>query len=61
MKAESFSGKSWEILMEQGVMSHVCFGPDGKIIFHTDYWDTSVAFERVPILGSIIRCAKEQF
>jgi steroid delta-isomerase len=40
-------------------MSHVRFGPDGKIVFHTDYWDTSVVFERVPILGSIIRWARE--
>lgn len=42
-------------------MSHVRFGPDGKIIFHTDYWDTSVIFERAPVIGSIIRWAKEQF
>jgi hypothetical protein len=36
-------------------MSHVRFAPDGKIIFHTDYWDTSVIFERAPVIGSIIR------
>jgi len=42
-------------------MSHVRFAPDGKIIFHTDYWDTSVIFERAPVIGSIIRWAKEQF
>ena len=47
--------------IEQIGMSHVRFGPDGKIIFHTDYGDTSVVFERVPILGSIIRWGKEQF
>lgn len=47
--------------IEQIGMSHVRFGPDGKIIFHTDYWDTSVVFERVPLLGSLIRWAKEQF
>jgi len=47
--------------MEQVGMSHVRFGPDGKVIFHTDYWDTSVIFERAPVLGSIIRWAKEQF
>jgi len=47
--------------IEQIGLSHVRFGPDGKIIFHTDYWDTTVVFERVPILGSIIRWAKEQF
>ncbi len=47
--------------MEQIGMSHVRFGPDGKVIFHTDYWDTSVVFERAPVIGWIIRWAKEQF
>jgi hypothetical protein len=47
--------------IEQIGMSHVRFGPDGKIIFHTDYWDTSVVFERAPVIGAIIRWAKEQF
>jgi hypothetical protein len=47
--------------IEQIGMSHVRFGPDGKVIFHTDYWDTSVVFERAPVIGSIIRWAKEQF
>jgi hypothetical protein len=47
--------------IEQIGMSHVRFAPDGKVVFHTDYWDTSVVFERVPVIGSIIRWAKEQF
>ena len=47
--------------MEQIGMSHVRFGPDGKVVFHTDYWDTSIVFERAPVIGSIIRWAKEQF
>jgi hypothetical protein len=42
-------------------MSHVRFASDGKIVFHTDYWDTSVVFERAPVIGAIIRWAKEQF
>jgi hypothetical protein len=47
--------------MEQIGMSHVRFGSDGKVAFHTDYWDTSIVFERAPVIGSIIRRAKEQF
>ena len=47
--------------MEQIGMSHVRFGPDGKVLFHADYWDTSIVFERAPVIGSIIRWAKEQF
>jgi hypothetical protein len=29
--------------------------------FSTDYRDTSVVFERLPVIGAIIRWAKEQF
>lgn len=47
--------------MEQIGMSHIRFDPEGKVIFHADYWDTSIVFERVPVLGAIIRWAKEQF
>jgi hypothetical protein len=47
--------------MEQIGMSHVRFGPDGKVLFHADYWDTSIVFERAPVLGAVIRWAKEQF
>ncbi len=47
--------------IEQVGMTHARFGPDGKVIFHTDYWDTSVVFERVPVMGSVIRWVKESF
>jgi steroid delta-isomerase len=47
--------------IEQIGMTHARFGPDGKIIFHADYWDTSVVFERVPVMGSVIRWVKESF
>jgi hypothetical protein len=42
-------------------MSHVRFDKDGRISFHQDYWDTSIIFEKVPILGSVIRWIKKQF
>jgi hypothetical protein len=29
--------------------------------FSTDHWDTSIVFERAPVIGYIIRRAKEQF
>jgi len=46
--------------MEQIGMSHVRFGPDGKVVFHADYWDTSIVFERAPVIGAVIRWAKER-
>jgi hypothetical protein len=35
-------------------MSHVRYDKNGKIIFHQDYWDTGVIFEKIPVLGPII-------
>ncbi len=35
-------------------MSHVRFDDTGKIIFHQDYWDTGIIYEKVPLLGRII-------
>jgi len=35
-------------------MSHVRYDKNGKIIFHQDYWDTGIIYEKIPLLGSII-------
>ena len=41
-------------------ISHVRFGPDGKVIFHQDYFDgAALIYERVPILGGAIRYIKK--
>ena len=42
-------------------MSHVRFNKESKIIFHQDYWDTSVVFERLPVIGSLIGWIKKKF
>ena len=42
-------------------MSHVRFDRTGLVTFHQDYWDTSVIYEKVPIMGSVIRWIKRQF
>jgi len=40
-------------------VSHVVFDADGRVAFQQDYWDTSAAiFEKVPVVGSIIRRVK---
>jgi hypothetical protein len=36
-------------------MSHVRFNKEGRIIFHQDFWDAGVIYERLPIIGFIIR------
>lgn len=42
-------------------MSHVRYDRNGMVTFHQDYWDTSVIYEKVPIMGSVIRWIKQQF
>jgi len=54
--------KRWKDKPIQAVgMSHVRFNAEGKIIFHQDYWDTSVIYEQVPVMGSVIRWIKKKF
>jgi len=42
-------------------MSHVRYDRNGMVTFHQDYWDTSIIYEKVPIMGSVIRWIKQQF
>ena len=42
-------------------MSHVRFDTEGRIIFHQDYWDTSIIYEKVPVMGWVIRWIRKQF
>ena len=41
-------------------MSHVRFDERGKIIFHQDYWDTGIIYEKIPILGPIITWIRQR-
>jgi len=41
-------------------MSHVRFNQEGKIIFHQDFWDAGVIYERLPIVGFFIRWLKKR-
>ena len=42
-------------------MSHVRFDENGMVTFHQDYWDAGVVYEKVFLLGSVIRWIKGQF
>ena len=41
-------------------MSHVRFDERGKIVFHQDYWDTGIIYEKMPILGHIITWIRQR-
>ncbi|MDY7092359.1 MAG: nuclear transport factor 2 family protein [Acidobacteriota bacterium] len=47
-------------LVAPGV-SHVRFDDQGRILFQRDYWDTtSTVYERIPVLGGMIRLVKKR-
>jgi hypothetical protein len=42
-------------------MSHIRFNREGKVVFHQDYWDAgSTVYERIPVLGGLIRKVKSR-
>jgi hypothetical protein len=41
-------------------MSHVRFDPEGKVVFHQDYWDTGIIYEKIPVLGAIITWIRQR-
>jgi limonene-1,2-epoxide hydrolase len=41
-------------------MSHVRFDERGKIVFHQDYWDTGIIYEKIPFLGPIITWIRQR-
>ncbi|HOO37149.1 MAG TPA: nuclear transport factor 2 family protein [Deltaproteobacteria bacterium] len=46
--------------LEATGMSHVRFDAKGQVVFHQDYWETAALYERLPILGTIIRWVKKR-
>lgn len=41
--------------------SHLKLAPDGKVIYHRDYWDAAEElWERLPLLGSLLRRLKRR-
>ncbi len=41
--------------------SHLRFAPDGRVIYHRDYWDAAEElWEKVPLLGAVLRWLKKR-
>jgi len=62
----------WKMSIQFGVLgkhsdvqslgiSHLRFDPEGKIVLHQDYWDsTSGFFQHIPLLGGILQWLKKR-
>ncbi len=60
MRFEHARFRPGETLELRGV-SHLCFGDDGRVHHHRDYFDMGeFIYERVPVLGSVIRAIKNR-
>ncbi len=55
----SLKRKKGEVIHFPG-MSHVRFNKEGQIVFHQDFWDAGIIYERLPIIGFFIRWLKER-
>lgn len=43
-------------------ISHLRFNPDGRVIFHQDYWDSAdVLVPKVPVANGILEIVRRQF
>jgi len=41
--------------------SHLRFAPDGRVVFHRDYWDAAEElYEKLPLLGGLMRWLKRR-
>lgn len=41
-------------------MTHVRFNQDGRIIFQQDYWDAANVYEKIPVMGDMLRFTKKR-
>jgi len=51
--------KKDEVIHVRG-MSHVRFNQEGRIVFHQDFWDAGIIYERLPVIGLFIRWLKKR-
>ena len=41
--------------------THVRLGPDGRVVWHRDYWDAAEElYEKLPVVGSLMRWLKRR-
>ncbi|MGF1591630.1 MAG: nuclear transport factor 2 family protein [Kiloniellaceae bacterium] len=52
------SAKGGKVTIE-GV-SEVAFGPDGRVTRHADFWDAGRIYERIPLLGGLVRLIRRR-
>ena len=54
----SFRVKKWKPEVTQAIhgLSHVRFGPDGRVTYHRDYWDAAgELYAKLPLVGPLMR------
>lgn len=53
-----FRVKKWKPEVTQTIhgLSHVRFGPDGRVTYHRDYWDAAgELYAKLPVVGPLMR------
>jgi hypothetical protein len=58
-----FRMKAYQSMKTQTIRgcSHLKLAPDGKILYHRDYWDAAEElYEKLPVLGGLMRWLKKR-
>ena len=57
-----FHFKRFQVSEEQCIPggSHLVLNDSGQVILHRDYWDTADLYEKLPLLGGVMRWLKRQ-
>jgi steroid delta-isomerase len=54
----TFRARKWKPEVTQTIhgLSHVRFGPDGRVTYHRDYWDAAgELYAKLPLVGPLMR------
>jgi steroid Delta-isomerase len=41
-------------------MSDICFDAAGRVVSHSDFWDAGQVYDKVPLLGSLVRLVRRR-
>ena len=41
--------------------THLCFGDDGRVVTHRDYWDAATLWRQLPMIGGPVRLLQRRF
>ena len=60
----TFRVKAWKPKIVRSIhgVSHLRFAPEGRVIYHRDYWDAAgELYSQLPLIGRVVRMLEAKF